>query len=129
MLPAAARVHAASEHREIARRGVRGRSGPVSLRVLAGQPGQQGQARAAVVVPKAVGGAVTRNLVKRRIRHLLAPKLATLPAGTTVVVRADGPGAVASSDELAVYLSRAFDGAASRGSQPRGDRRRTTVSR
>jgi ribonuclease P protein component len=129
MLPAAARVRVASEHREIARHGVRGRSGPLSLRVLAARPGQLGQARAAVVVPKAVGGAVTRNLVKRRIRHLLAPRLATLPAGTAVVVRAEGPGAVVSSGELAAHLGRAFDAAASRGAQPHGERRRPPVSR
>jgi ribonuclease P protein component len=123
MLPAAARVRAASEHREIARRGIRSRSGPLSLRVLAGGPDARGRARAAVVVPKAVGGAVTRNLVKRRIRHLLAPKLAALPAGSMVVVRADSADAVTDSAELAGHLGRALDAAVAR-----GGRRRPPVS-
>ncbi len=49
-------------------------------------------ARAGFVVSKAVGGAVARNRVKRRLRALMRDKLAGLPAGTDVVVRAQ-PGA------------------------------------
>ena len=37
---------------------------------------------------KAVGNAVTRNRVKRRLRHLAAPRLAGLPASARIVVRA-----------------------------------------
>jgi ribonuclease P protein component len=44
--------------------------------------------RAGFVVSKAVGGAVARNRVKRRLRHLVRDRLAQLPAGTDVVVRA-----------------------------------------
>jgi ribonuclease P protein component len=35
-----------------------------------------------------VGPAVTRNLVKRRLRHLLRDRVASLPPGSTLVVRA-----------------------------------------
>ncbi|MFI9103964.1 ribonuclease P protein component [Streptomyces fildesensis] len=45
-------------------------------------------ARAGFVVSKAVGGAVQRNLVKRRLRHLIRERLALLPPGSLVVVRA-----------------------------------------
>lgn len=45
-------------------------------------------ARAGFVVSKAVGGAVDRNLVKRRLRHLVRERLALLPPGSLVVVRA-----------------------------------------
>ena len=45
-------------------------------------------ARAGFVVSKAVGGAVRRNLVKRRLRHLVRDRLPLLPAGSLVVVRA-----------------------------------------
>jgi ribonuclease P protein component len=45
-------------------------------------------ARAGFVVSKAVGGAVVRNKVRRRLRHLLRERLSTLPSGTTLVVRA-----------------------------------------
>jgi ribonuclease P protein component len=39
-------------------------------------------------VSKAVGGAVVRNKVKRRLRHLIRDRLAELPPGSLVVVRA-----------------------------------------
>ena len=40
------------------------------------------------VVSKAVGAAVTRNLVKRRLRHLARERTALLPRESMVVVRA-----------------------------------------
>ncbi|GAB2593673.1 hypothetical protein GCM10009593_38000 [Microlunatus antarcticus] len=40
------------------------------------------------VVSKAVGGAVVRNRVKRRLRHLVAAQLVGSPTGLDVVVRA-----------------------------------------
>ncbi|MFG2824538.1 ribonuclease P protein component [Kitasatospora sp. NPDC048365] len=45
-------------------------------------------ARAGFVVSKAVGPAVVRNLVKRRLRHLVRERLSGLPAGSLIVVRA-----------------------------------------
>lgn len=45
-------------------------------------------ARAGFVVSKAVGPAVVRNLVKRRLRHLVRERLSQLPAGSLMVVRA-----------------------------------------
>ncbi|MDF2258973.1 ribonuclease P protein component [Streptantibioticus ferralitis] len=51
-------------------------------------------ARAGFVVSKAVGGAVERNRVKRRLRHLVRERLSELPPGSLVVVRAlPGAGA------------------------------------
>lgn len=49
--------------------------------------------RAGFVVPKAVGNAVTRNRVKRRLRHLVAGALPACPAPMDVVVRALAPAA------------------------------------
>jgi ribonuclease P protein component len=49
--------------------------------------------RVGFVVSKAVGGAVVRNQVKRRLRHLAADRLADTPAGIDVVVRALPPSA------------------------------------
>ena len=40
------------------------------------------------VVSKAVGNAVTRNLVKRRLRALMREQLKFLPLGSLLVVRA-----------------------------------------
>jgi ribonuclease P protein component len=40
--------------------------------------------RAGLVVSRAVGGSVVRHRVARRLRHLLRPRLATLPAGSVL---------------------------------------------
>jgi len=62
------------------------------------------------VVSKAVGGAVVRHRVSRRLRHLLAPRLGALPAGAMLVVRALPPAATATSAELAGDLDGALHG-------------------
>jgi ribonuclease P protein component len=67
--------------------------------------------RAGFVVSKAVGGAVDRNRVKRRLRHLVRSRLAGLPEGTDLVVRTQAGAAGRSSDELAVDLDAALDAA------------------
>jgi ribonuclease P protein component len=66
-------------------------------------------ARVGFVVPRAVGPAVTRNLVKRRLRHVMAPRLAQLPAGSRVVVRALPASAGATSAALDAALRRALE--------------------
>lgn len=53
---------------------------------------------------KAVGNAVVRHRVTRRLRHLVADRLALLPAGALLVVRALPPAATATSTELAADL-------------------------
>jgi ribonuclease P protein component len=64
--------------------------------------------RAGLVVSRAVGDAVVRNTVKRRLRHLLAARLGSLPAGSRVVVRALPPAAKATSAELGAALDDAL---------------------
>ena len=64
--------------------------------------------RVGLVVSKAVGNAVTRNRVKRRLRHLAAGQLATLPRGSSVVVRALPPAAGYTSAELGAELRAAL---------------------
>lgn len=60
------------------------------------------------VVSKAVGVAVVRHRVARRLRHLMRERLGRLPAGTLVVVRALPPAAQASSRDLGSDLDAAF---------------------
>ncbi|WP_431958969.1 ribonuclease P protein component [Actinacidiphila sp. bgisy160] len=72
--------------------------------------GSASPARAGFVVSKAVGGAVTRNLVKRRLRHLVRERLSVLPPGSLVVVRAL-PGA---GDADHAQLARDLDAALGR---------------
>lgn len=66
--------------------------------------------RIGFVVSKAVGPAVTRNRVKRRLRHLAREQLSDLetrlPGSAVLVVRALGPSAGATSAELRADLVR-----------------------
>lgn len=66
--------------------------------------------RAGFVVSKAVGVAVVRNAVKRRLRHLMRDRIAELPPGSLVVVRAL-PGA---GDATHAQLARDLDAALQR---------------
>ncbi|MFI6847222.1 ribonuclease P protein component [Kitasatospora sp. NBC_00085] len=65
-------------------------------------------ARAGFVVSKAVGPAVVRNLVKRRLRHLVRDRLSRLPAGSLIVVRALPQAASASYQDLERDLDAAL---------------------
>ncbi|MET7417990.1 ribonuclease P protein component [Dactylosporangium sp. NPDC005555] len=67
--------------------------------------------RAGFVVSKAVGNAVVRNMVKRRLRHLVRPHLADLPPDTMVVVRALPASATASYEDLGHDLEAALTAA------------------
>lgn len=65
-------------------------------------------ARAGFVVSKAVGGAVQRNRVKRRLRHLVRARLDLLPPGSLVVVRALPEAGSADHAQLALDLDAAL---------------------
>jgi ribonuclease P protein component len=67
-------------------------------------PGQAG-----FVVGRAVGPAVTRNRVRRRLRHLVAARLDRLPTGSLLVIRATPAAATASSADLGTALDRLLD--------------------
>ncbi|MFU8851276.1 ribonuclease P protein component [Micromonospora sp. SL1-18] len=76
--------------------------------------------RAGFVVSKAVGNAVVRNKVRRRLRHLVRERLGELPAGSTLVVRALPQAAEASYARLGADL----DAAVAAARAPRGRRSR-----
>ena len=105
MLERSHRLTAGEEFRHALRRGRR--AGATTLVVhLASRTGD-GDARPARVgfaVSRAVGIAVTRNRVKRRLRHLMRERVAALPAGSLVVVRALPAAATASYAALAADL-------------------------
>jgi ribonuclease P protein component len=63
-------------------------------------------ARVGFVVSKAVGNAVVRNRVKRRLRHLAREHVSSLPGSAVLVVRALPASATATSAELARDLAR-----------------------
>src|SRR5450432_3703909 len=68
------------------------------------RPGCDGPARVGFVVSRAVGTAVVRNKVRRRLRHLMRGYLGSLPGGSLLVVRADPRAATARQADLAAEL-------------------------
>ncbi|MGE5828416.1 MAG: ribonuclease P protein component [Micromonosporaceae bacterium] len=71
-------------------------------------------ARAGFIVPRGVGGAVVRNRVRRRLRHLTRERIESLPAGSTLVVRARAEAAARAYAELAADLDAALVAASRR---------------
>ncbi len=97
MLPKPRRVRTSEDFTACVRGGVRaGRSTMVVyLRIEGDRP-----AAAGFIVSKAVGNSVVRHRVVRRLRHVFAPLLDTLPPGARVVVRALPAAADAGSSQL-----------------------------
>lgn len=69
-------------------------------------PGPSRPSRVGFVVSRAVGNAVIRHRVQRRLRHLCRELLSVLPDGCDLVVRALPPAADASYAELSADLER-----------------------
>lgn len=74
--------------------------------------------KAGFVVSRAVGGAVVRNKVKRRLRHLVAERIDRLPRGSTIVVRALPGASAVGYPQLGFDLDNALQAAL----RPRGSR-------
>ena len=72
------------------------------------------EARMGLAVSKAVGHAVTRNLVKRRLRAIAREYESLLPAYTDVVIRAKPSAATANFADLEQQVKRCFSKIAQR---------------
>jgi ribonuclease P protein component len=130
VLPAGARLRRRTDFASTLRAG-RGRTGgrtdtsPALLvvhRVSAatGDVASEGTAaQAGFVVSRAVGGAVVRNRVRRRLRHLVAARLGDFAPGTRLVVRALPPAATASWAQLGTALDSALTARPPRAGQDR----------
>jgi ribonuclease P protein component len=105
VLPSGARMRRSTEFQAAIRSGSRaGRSllvGHLLVRDDVTEPPRIG-----FTVSRAVGPAVVRNRVKRRLRHLAAGYLQSLPAGSLLVLRANPPAATASQADLAAELGQ-----------------------
>ncbi len=128
MLAAQDRVRSAADFTAVMRRGRRAGASRVVVHLLVPDPPDaqddapspaSARSRGGLVVSRAVGNAVVRTTVKRRLRHVLASRLGVLPAGSLVVLRANPAAAGATSDELATDVERGLV----RCLRERGDRR------
>jgi len=111
VLPATARLRQRAEFTATVRRGRRGNSGLLAVHLDPSPPGSVREldpARVGFVVSRAVGPAVVRNRVLRRLRHLMAGRLDLLPAGSRVVVRAFPAATNTSSAGIADALDLAL---------------------
>lgn len=103
MLPAQARMRRREDFAVAVRQGSRtGRTlltGHLLVRAGSDEP-----ALAGFVVSRAVGGAVVRNKVRRRLRSLVRGYLESLPGGSLLVVRATPRAATARQADLAAEL-------------------------
>jgi ribonuclease P protein component len=113
VLSASHRLTAAADFRQAVRRGRRAGGPLVVVHLATGnvdKPTSELEGgvpvRVGFVVSKAVGTAVTRNRVKRRLRHLMRERAASLGDDTLVVVRALPAAAGASYAELGAELDR-----------------------
>ncbi|WNV91426.1 MULTISPECIES: ribonuclease P protein component [Umezawaea] len=112
MLPAAARLTRSQDFGLVVRRGRRAGRPRLVVHALMPSAGRQtstessarptlDMSKVGFVVSKAVGNSVVRHRVSRKLRHVVRDRLALLPEGTSLVVRALPASAEASSAELA----------------------------
>ncbi|MFE7798588.1 ribonuclease P protein component [Nocardia sp. NPDC057440] len=88
--------------------GIVGASGRQDDPATAGSVVRIGGPRFGLIVSKAVGSAVVRHRVARRLRHMCAKVTADVPAETDIVIRALPGAAEADSEELLRQLRGAL---------------------
>lgn len=104
MLSSAHRLTDGASFREAVRTGRRSGTRTVVVHLAPTSP--EDGPRVGFVVSKAVGNAVTRNRVKRRLRHLAREHVSSLPGSAVLVVRALPASAGATYAELEADLAR-----------------------
>jgi ribonuclease P protein component len=114
VLPPQNRLRGAGDYRSTVRRGVRVGRPLVVVHLIPATGGPDSPVRVGFVVGRSVGGAVVRNAVRRRLRHLLRDRLERLPAGSQVVIRAQPEAASVPGRTLSRDLDDALDHALSR---------------
>ena len=109
MLPRSLRMRSSKDFRHTTRRGVRVSRPTLVVHAVRLDDGT----RVGFVVSGAVGNAVTRNRVKRRLRHLAAAHVPDTPTGLGIVVRAL-PRAASDAGEVPTDFGSAWYEAMSR---------------
>lgn len=116
MLTREHRLTSGNEFAPVIRRGARAGSRTVVVHLLetddlAVEPSAP---RVGFVVGRAVGNAAVRNLVRRRLRHLVRERLAVLSPSATMVVRALPAAAAATYADVGMDLDQALSRATAR---------------
>jgi ribonuclease P protein component len=106
VLPRQSRIRRPQEFRLVTRTGRRAGGRTLSAHLVVVPGGEP--AKVGFVVSRAVGPAVVRNRVKRRLRELMRSRLVSLPGGCMVVVRAHPASAAAGQADLAADLDPAL---------------------
>lgn len=111
MLPQRHRLRKPNEFSSVLRAGGRSgvrRAGASRVVVHGGRVNQEVQfpARVGFIVSKAVGNAVVRHQVTRRLRGLMATRISQCAPGTDLVIRANPAAAQSDSSDLAQDLDR-----------------------
>ena len=106
MLTSAHRLTDGASFREATRKGRRSGSRTVVVHLAASGATPVAPPRVGFVVSKAVGNAIVRNRVKRRLRHLAREHVSSLPGSAVLVVRALPASASATTSELRSDLER-----------------------
>jgi len=105
MISRAHRLRDSQEFRAVTRTGIKHRTPSL---VVSARPSPNSLNRFGFVVPKRVGNAVTRNLVKRRLRSACSGFVDT-PFGLDFVLRAEKPILELSFQQLQEEVSKAFE--------------------
>jgi ribonuclease P protein component len=109
VLPQQSRMRRPEDFRRVLRTGRRAGGSVIAGHLLlpvgsAGEVRSGDPAKVGFVVSRAVGSAVVRNRVKRRLRELMRRRLASLPRGCLLVLRAHPAAAGARQADLAADL-------------------------
>lgn len=116
MLPAEHRLTDGDLFRTATRHGSRCGSSTLVAHLWLEAP--EGPVRVGFVVSRAVGNAVVRNRVKRRLRHLAREHVTSLPGSCVLVVRALPAAGTASAATLSADLDHCLSRLLARGARP-----------
>lgn len=104
-LPEIEPLRSPRDFRRVLNEGTRRRSGAV---VMVQCPGHAGPPRVGLVVSKSAGDAVTRNRIKRRLRHIV--RTLPLKPGIDYVIIGASQVAEVSHPQLVGWMERALEG-------------------
>lgn len=112
--PPEARLLRTADYRRVYDEGARRQFGWMAVFLL--RTGNQ-QGRVGITVPRAFGGAVQRNRMKRRLRHAIAACMADLPVGWDIVLHPRAAGLKLEFEEMQASLRKVFAFCARRAQQ------------